>query len=92
MKTKRLTKEQKTAMHCVIDGADVYNRTIAVRLREVERDHPGYILITNPRRRPRDGAKQQPYFGAILTPMGIVAITPIKVRRSIRNHAAEVRA
>ena len=87
-----LTKEQIKACRAVIDGADVYCRAIAVRLREVERDFPGYICITRARHAPKDGARQQPYFGAILTPLGRKAVTPRKLYRHTRTHAVEVRA
>ncbi len=84
-----LTKEQIKAMHAVADGADVYNRTIATRLREVERNRPELIKITKPERAPRNGAAAQPYFGAILTAAGIVAITP---RKQLRASAARIAA
>lgn len=88
-----LTKEQIKAMHAVIDGADVYNRTIAVRLREVEKNNPTLIRITKAHSAPRDGAAAQPYFGAILTAAGVEAITPRKQfrARAARNAAIEAR-
>lgn len=91
-KGNRLTKEQIKAMHAVIDGGDVYNRTIAVRLREVERNHPELIKITKPQRAPRDGAASQPYFGAILTAAGIGAITPRKQLRAQASRIAAIEA
>lgn len=92
MKTKRLTKWQKAAMREVIEGADIYNRSIAMRLREVETSHPEFIRITAARTAPRDGAQQQPYFGAILTLRGIEAISIRKAQRSAARHEIEVRA
>lgn len=69
----RLTPEQVTAMLQVAYGGDVYNRETAERLREVERNFPHYINIGVARFAPRDGAKKQPYFGAILTASGLKA-------------------
>lgn len=86
-----LTKEQIKAMRAVEDGADVYNRTIAVRLQEVKRNHPQFITIVkavNPMQGPA-----RPYFGAILTAAGIEAITPRKLRaRASRIATIEARA
>lgn len=83
-----LTKEQIKAMQAIIDGADVFNRTIAVRLREVERNRPELIKITKAHGGTNaHGAR--PYFGAILTAAGVVAVTP---RKQLRASAARIAA
>lgn len=65
----RLTKEQIRAMACVFDGGHVYNRSIAVRLREVQKDHPQMIMIDRgARHSTHKGAR--PYFAAMLTAKG----------------------
>lgn len=80
MSHRKLTKEQIAAMREVKDGADIFNRALAVRLREVQHNHPNYITIV----RPVGGANShgaRPYFGAILTQRGLDAITPRKLAR-----------
>jgi hypothetical protein len=69
-----LTPEQIAAMKAVKDGADVYAYGIALRLREVQRAHPGLIDIGRAMSPPSNGAARQPYFGAILTKAGHAAI------------------
>jgi hypothetical protein len=58
------------AMVKVYDGADVYDHHTASILRTVEREYPELIDICKAKNPPSDGAKQQPYFGAILTDKG----------------------
>lgn len=84
MTMRRLTKEQKAAMHEADGGADIYSRHIAQRLREVQRDFPGFIVIT-PAAMPQAGLCR-PYFGAYLTQAGAEAITPKKLLRRARQH------
>lgn len=96
MRTKsagqKLTKEQIKAMRAVIDGADVYSRRLADRLREVEGHHPELILITRAAHPPKDARATQPYFGAILTARGVVAVTPHKALRAHTARGATVSA
>lgn len=89
MPHRKLTKEKIAAMRAVKDGADVFNRALAVRLREIQRDYPEYITIVRAIGGDCNGAR--PYFGAILSRRGIAAITPRKISRT-RTHAIEVRA
>lgn len=58
------------AMRAVANGADVWAYGTAVDLREVQRAAPELITIGRAMMAPADGAKQQPYFGAILTDAG----------------------
>jgi hypothetical protein len=92
MKTKRkavkergLTGAQVSAMLAVSEGADVLSREIAVRLREVERDHPEFITIGK-RMGIYDPCGQLPYFGAILTAEGraAIGITDVETRASLK--------
>lgn len=70
----RLTTEQVDALRAIEGGADVYSRVVARILRELERSHPEYLTITRAMQAPEDGAKTQPYFGAIATKRGLAAI------------------
>jgi hypothetical protein len=69
-----LTAEMKTVMAAIKDGGDVWGYGEARCLREIERRFPGLVTITKAMQAPSDGAKQQPYFGAILTNAGRKAI------------------
>ena len=69
-RTKQLTNTEVGALFAVRYGADVYSPLVARALRSVERNHPELVEITEPMSAPKDGAKQQPYFGAILTKAG----------------------
>lgn len=68
------------SMYAVRNGADVYDYQLATDLRFVERIHPQWINIGRPEMAPADGAKRQPYFGAILTRSGLSA-----ARRALRR-------
>ena len=69
MNRRRLTEEQIRAMRIVINGADIYNRLIAVRLREVREFKPNMITIER-ERHVIAGEPAQPFFFAALTPTG----------------------
>jgi hypothetical protein len=69
-----LSRDQRAAMSAVAYGADVYSYSIALRLREVQRTHPDLIDIGPAMGAPQNGAERQPYFGAILTAAGRMAI------------------
>lgn len=69
-----LTAEMKMVMRAVKDGGDVWGRGEAMCIREIERRFPGLVKITRPMNAPKDGAAKQPYFGAILTDAGRMAI------------------
>ncbi len=90
MSHRKLTKEQIAAMREVRTGADIFNRTIAVRLREVQRNFPTYITITSPVNTQRTQHGARPYFGAILTARGVDAVTTRKTMR--RATSIEARA
>lgn len=66
----KLTAEHFDSMAGCINGADVYGYTDARLLREVETHKPELIEICAAQNAPSDGAKKQPYFGAILTKAG----------------------
>ena len=66
----KLTQEHVEAMEAIRNGADVGNRVIAMRLREIERERPELISIGE-LQGDYDGAGRLPYFGAILTDEGI---------------------
>ena len=70
----KLTKKQKEAMRLVTDGADVLSYSIAKELRTVEKNNPRLIRITQPNG-DYDGRGHVPYFGAILTDEGRMAVT-----------------
>lgn len=74
-----ITKEQAKAILEVVGGADVYGYSLAKTLRTMQRDGIGVGLfeITDAMDAPKDGAKQQPYFGAIATDEGIVVATKV---------------
>lgn len=65
---------QQDLIDAVANGADIYNYTDAGVLRQLEREHPEYIDIGEARAYMGDGADQMPYFGAILTRKGRVAL------------------
>lgn len=67
---RNLTKSEIRAMEAIVEGGDVYDHTVAINLRAVDRDFPKYVVIGPAMRAPKDGAKQQPFFGAILTEKG----------------------
>lgn len=71
----RLTRKHKEAMRTVVLGADIYDRSIAQLLREVELEDRSLIDIGKPRMYTGDGTDRVPYFGAILTKQGIRALT-----------------
>mgnify|MGYP001563052022 CR=1 FL=1 len=71
MKRSKLTGEEMKVMRLIANGADIWGFYEAGILRRVERDFPLLITITKATNAPKDGAKQQPYFGAILTPTGL---------------------
>jgi len=81
MRKSKLSEEQLQAMRLVKRGADVYASDIAGTLREIEREHPGLVDIGKPRMYAGDGADQVPYFGAICTPAGIIALSCATARR-----------
>ena len=69
-----LTREQAHAILDIKNGADVYDYSLAKTLREMERSGESKDLfeITKAMNPLPHGAKQQPYFGAIAKPKGIV--------------------
>ena len=69
-----LTAEMKAVMRQIANGGDVWGYGEARCLREVERRWPSLITITKAMNAPKDGAAQQPYYGAILTDAGRKAI------------------
>ena len=84
------TKEQIVAMQAVADGGDIFNRAIAVRLREVADNFPKLITITPPAGG-NDARGARPYFGASLTRAGHDVAFPRKARRSrIAQHEVGV--
>ncbi len=76
----KLSEAQKEALRAIDGGADVYDYGIAVALREVEKTNPDYLKTTRARMAPKDGAKRQPYFGAILMAKG---------RRALKEEAGK---
>ena len=60
----------RQALEAVEEGADIYSYLLALKLREIERDRPGFVKIGKPMCAPVDGARTQPYFGCILTDGG----------------------
>lgn len=74
-----LTKDQAKAILEIVGGADVYGYGLARTLRTMQRDGIGVGLfqITDAMDAPADGAKQQPYFGAIATDEGILVATKV---------------
>lgn len=74
----KLSNEEKDALKAIENGADVYDRIIAQTLRKLEREHPDWVNLGDAMNAPEDGAKQQPYFGAILTAKGKKALKGIE--------------
>lgn len=72
------------AMQLVRNGADVWDRSIAGRLRMVEQMRPQWIDIGKAVMAPEDGALRQPYFGAILTTSGKAALDRALRKGSLR--------
>ena len=66
-----------------IRGADVYDHFIASHLRRVQAKAPHYLDIGPAEMAPPDGARAQPYFGAVLTRAGAAAV---------RRHQPEIDA
>ncbi len=62
-----LTPDHLQALEDVRDGADVYSRLVAERLRILEKE--GYVQIVDPMA-DIPGNQQQPFFGAIATQKG----------------------
>ena len=58
-----LTKKEKEALKGVKGGADIYSYPLAFTLRKLEKK--GLVSICKAMDPPKDGAKQQPYFGCI---------------------------
>lgn len=83
MKSRKLTKEQIASLREIAGGADIYSRALAVRLREIQQNHPTYLTIT-PAAMPQEG-RHRPAIGAILSRAGAEAITPKKIQRSQRQ-------
>lgn len=71
-----ISVETLDAMRRVWDGADVYSRDIASRLRAVKNFHPQLIEIGDARMYKGDGTDRMPYFGAILTDLGKRFVNP----------------
>jgi hypothetical protein len=71
---KRLTTVQLEAMRAVRDGADVWSPALARALRQIEQITPRLVDIGQPRAREYDGSGAVPYFGAILTKAGRMAV------------------
>lgn len=71
----KITSDQAHAILAVKGGADVYGFGIAKALREVQRAYPRahkkFFHIVSAMNAPKDGAKRQPYFGAIATKKGV---------------------
>lgn len=65
-----IRQEHVEAMTRVLYGGDIYDLKTATLLREVKRVRPKFIDIGEPMGAPADGAKRQPYFGAMLTGKG----------------------
>lgn len=74
MTRRKLTAEEKKVMHQIAKGADIWGYYEAGICRDLERDFPSLITVTKAMNVPKDGAKKQPYFGAILTPAGLKEI------------------
>ena len=74
MVRRKLTAEEKKVMRQIVKGADIWGRYEAGIIRYIEREFPGLVTVTKAMNAPEDGAKQQPYFGAILTLAGLKAI------------------
>ncbi|NBC23230.1 MAG: hypothetical protein GVY21_07130, partial [Gammaproteobacteria bacterium] len=66
-----MKRSHLAALAAVEDGADIYSYWIAVALREIERDEPELIEITDPQVKCSPGHERQPYFGCICTPEGL---------------------
>lgn len=66
----KLTPEQSRVLALIQGGADVYGYVEAVVCRELERMRPPLIRIVPARGAPRNGARQQPYFGVRETAVG----------------------
>ncbi|HBB9121083.1 hypothetical protein HW877_09400 [Serratia marcescens] len=58
------------ALEGIRGGADIYNRFLAMQLRDVQKNHPEYITICEPQAYRGDGSDQVPFFGAITTKAG----------------------
>ena len=69
----KLTKPERAALLAVRDGADIYDYGIACALRSVQKKASAFLDITEALMAPEDGAKRQPYFGAIATSAGVRA-------------------
>jgi len=69
-----LTAGEYAALCAVRDGADIFNRSLAARLRAIERAHPTFLDICPPMG--TYGVNDvYPYFGAICTAEGKRALT-----------------
>lgn len=77
----RMTTTQAMDLLKVKNGADIYDYGIALNLRAIEKERPQWINIGPAESAPADGAKRQPYFGAIATAAGISA-----ARRAIKRN------
>jgi hypothetical protein len=73
----------EVALRAVRDGADIYERSMEGVLRDLSK--LGLVDICEAMQAPKDGAKRQPYFGCILTPLGRKVLTETKLRRLGRN-------
>ena len=74
--TDLLTHEEIAELAAVADGADVWGYANAKRLRAVQKKAPHLISIVRAMEKP-PGHMRQPYFGAIATEAGRVALASI---------------
>jgi len=64
---------QKEILESVDGGADIYDLSLAIELRKLEKK--GLVTVTRAMGAPENGAEQQPYFGCILSSKGRTTLT-----------------
>lgn len=70
----KLREKHWRAMSRVRKGAAIYSNELADLLREVEEMRPQYIDIANTWAPPAPGEPRNPWFHAMLTPVGALAL------------------
>lgn len=75
--TDILTHEEIAELAAVAHGADVWGYNNAKLLRSIQKKAPHLINICKAMYKPKTGAEQLPYFGAIATDAGRTALARI---------------
>jgi hypothetical protein len=71
--TMNFTQEELLLLMRIAEGADILGLHQAILLRDIKERHPELLIITEPQGNYKTTEKR-PYFGAILTDIGTIAV------------------